>query len=155
MVGADTDKVFPSRHQPYILYLSFLSSKLSNYHNFNFANECYHPNILNDLNYGKCGWPVNLPIPAGIQYSLLLKSLTWPGINTPSLVLTLSQTSPCFYMSAETCIVYRVLKTQWEKEILLGTSNFSFSHSVFYLLENLMVIKLKIVVCKLFHFGSV
>ena len=50
-----------------------------------------------------------------------------------------------------------VLKTQWEKKILLITSNFSFSHSVFYPYEELsaIVIKLKIIVCKLFQFGRV
>ena len=44
------------------------------------------------------------------------------------------------------------LKTLWEKEKLLVTSNFSFSHSVFYPLGELstIFIKLKIVVCKLF-----
>ena len=33
-----------------------------------------------------------------------------------------------------------LLKTQWEKEKLLVTSNFSFSHSVFYLFEELSAI---------------
>ena len=48
-------------------------------------------------------------------------------------------------------------KTLWEKEKLLVTSNFSFSHSAFYLFEELsaIFIKLEIVVCKLFQFGSV
>ena len=45
----------------------------------------------------------------------------------------------------------------WEKEKLLITSNFSFSHSVFYLFGELSAIfvKFEIVVCKLFHFGRV
>ena len=43
------------------------------------------------------------------------------------ILLTLSQTSPGFYVSAVS-----LLKTLWEKEKLLVTSNFSFSHSVFY-----------------------
>ena len=49
------------------------------------------------------------------------------------------------------------LKTLWEKEKLLATSNFSFSHSVFYPLEELSSIstKFKIVVCKLFRIGRV
>ena len=49
-----------------------------------------------------------------------------------------------------------LLKTLWEKEKLLITSNFSFSHSVFYPLEELsaIFIKFEIVVCKLFGFGS-
>ena len=41
--------------------------------------------------------------------------------------LTLYQTSPCFNVLA----VQVFLKTPWEKEKLLVTSNFSFSHSVF------------------------
>ena len=42
--------------------------------------------------------------------------------------LTPSQTSPGFYASA----VQVFLKTLWENEKLLVTSNFSFSHSAFY-----------------------
>ena len=54
------------------------------------------------------------------------------------------------------CIT-RLLKTLWEKEKLLVTSNFSFSHSVFYPFEELpsIFIIFEIVVCKLFHFGRV
>ena len=45
-----------------------------------------------------------------------------------------------------------LLKTLWEKEKLLVTSNFSFSRSVFYLFGELsfIFIELKVVVCKLF-----
>ena len=48
-----------------------------------------------------------------------------------------------------------LLKTLWEKEKLLVTSNFSFPHSIFYLFGELsaIFIKFKIVVCKLFQFG--
>ena len=51
----------------------------------------------------------------------------------------------------------RLLKTLWEKEKLLVTSNFSFSHSVFYPFGELsaIFIKFEIVVCKLFQFGRV
>ena len=50
-----------------------------------------------------------------------------------------------------------LLKTLWEKEKLLLTSNFSFSHSVFYQYGELSAISIKfeIVVCKLFQFGRV
>ena len=50
-----------------------------------------------------------------------------------------------------------LLKTLWEKEKLLVTSNFSFSHSVFYPLGELcaIFIKFEIVVCKYFQFGRV
>ena len=46
-----------------------------------------------------------------------------------------------------------LLKTLWEKEKLLITSDFSFSHSVFYPFKELsaIFIKLEIVVCKLFQ----
>ena len=45
----------------------------------------------------------------------------------------------------------------WEKEKLLVTSNFSFSHSVFYQFGELpaIFIKFEIVICKLFQFGRV
>ena len=64
--------------------------------------------------------------------------------------LTHSQTSPGFY-------VYKLLKTLWEKEKLLVMSNFSFSHSVFYLSGELSAIfvKFRIVVCRRFEFGGV
>ena len=50
-----------------------------------------------------------------------------------------------------------LLKTLWEKEKLLVTSNFSFSHSVFYPFGELSAIAItfEIVVCKLFEFGRV
>ena len=52
-----------------------------------------------------------------------------------------------------------LLKTLWEKEKLLVTSNFSFYHSFFffYLFGELsaIFIKFKFVVCKLFKFGRV
>ena len=49
------------------------------------------------------------------------------------------------------------LKTLWEKEKLLETSNFSYSHSVFLPFGELstIFIKFKIVVCKRFEFGRV
>ena len=49
-----------------------------------------------------------------------------------------------------------LLKTMLEKEKLLVMSNFSFSHIVFYPFGELsaIFIKFKIVVCKLFWFGS-
>ena len=49
-----------------------------------------------------------------------------------------------------------LLKTLWEKEKLLVTSNFSFTPSVFYPFRELSAIfKFKIVVCTLFQFGPV
>ena len=49
--------------------------------------------------------------------------------------LTPTQTSPGFYVSA-----VQAFWKHWEKEKLLVTSNFSFSHSVFYPFEELSVI---------------
>ena len=50
-----------------------------------------------------------------------------------------------------------LLKIMWEKEKLLVTSNFSFSHSVFYPFGWLssIFVKFEIVVCRLFQFGRV
>ena len=50
-----------------------------------------------------------------------------------------------------------LLKTLCEKKKLLVTSNFSFSHSVFYPFGELsaIFIKFEIVICKLFQFGRV
>ena len=65
--------------------------------------------------------------------------------------LTLSQTSPGFYVSA-----VRVFRKHCGKRRNCSlTSNFSFSHSVFYLFGELstIFIELKIVVFKLFQFG--
>ena len=49
------------------------------------------------------------------------------------------------------------LKILWEKDKLLEMRNFSFSHSVFYLFEELVTFSsnLEIVVCNLFQFGRV
>ena len=64
-------------------------------------------------------------------------------------VLSLSQTRPGLCST-------NILKTLKEKEKLLIRSNFSFSHSVFYLFElSSIFIKCEIVMCKLFHFGRV
>ena len=69
-------------------------------------------------------------------------------------MLTLSQRRPAgVYVSAVEVFV----KTPWEKEKLLVSSNFSFYHSVFYPFGELyaIFIKLKIVFCKLLEFGIV
>ena len=65
--------------------------------------------------------------------------------------LTLSQTSPGFTVCSTS-----LLKTLWEKKELLVTSNFYFSHSVFYPFRELstIFIKFRIVVCRLLQFGK-
>ena len=67
--------------------------------------------------------------------------------------LTLSQTSPGFYVSA----VEVFGKQSGKKEKLFVMNNFSFSHGVFYPPEELsaIFIKFKIVVCKFFKSGRV
>ena len=65
-----------------------------------------------------------------------------------ALWLSRSQTSPGWTS---------LLKTLWEKEKLLVTSNFSFSNSVFYPFWELygIFITFEIGICKLFEFGRV
>ena len=58
--------------------------------------------------------------------------------------LSLSQTRPC----ASVCST-RFMKTLWEKEKLLETSNFSFSHSVFYLFGELSDVFVLLKSCRL------
>ena len=57
-------------------------------------------------------------------------------LSTVQADLTVSQTSPCFYVSA----VKVFWKLLWEKMKLIVRSNFSFSHSVFYLLGEFSLI---------------
>ena len=53
-------------------------------------------------------------------------------------------------------IVLESLKTLWEKEKLLITSNFSFSYNVFYPFQGLSALFIKVeIVCKLFQYGKV
>ena len=74
-------------------------------------------------------------------------------LKTWDSLVTLSKTSPGFYVSA----VQIFLKTLWEKEKVLIMSNFSFSHSVFYPFGGLFAffVKFEFVLCKLFQFGRV
>ena len=79
----------------------------------------------------------------------------FPGIFQEHLLLLINPfpNKPWFLRVCSTSL----LKTLWEKEKLLVTSNFSFSHSVFFPFRELPVIfiKFEIVVCKLFQFGRV
>ena len=81
---------------------------------------------------------------------ILEKEITYNVyLNAFSHSLTLS----CFSRVCSTSL----LKTQWEKEKLLVTGNFSFSHSVCYPFGELaaIFIKYEIVACKLFQFGRI
>ena len=70
-----------------------------------------------------------------------------------SKVINTFPNKPCFL---RVCSI-SLLKTPWEKEKLLVTSNFSFSHSVFYPSRELSAIftKIVIVICRLFQFRRV
>ena len=74
----------------------------------------------------------------------------WSCLNSKHLQICLNPftNKPWFLHVCRTCL----LKTQWEKEKLLVTSNFSFSHSVFYQFRehSAIFIKFKIAVSKLF-----
>ena len=72
-------------------------------------------------------------------------------LGKKAINLTLSQTIPCFHVSAA-----QVLWKHWENEKLLVTSNFSFSHIFFNPFGKLsaIFIKLEIVVCKLLDWNS-
>ena len=67
--------------------------------------------------------------------------------NKPKNVLNPFLNKPWFLRVCST----RLLKTLWEKEKLLVTSNFSFSHSIFYPFGDLpaIFIEFETVVCKL------
>ena len=69
-----------------------------------------------------------------------------------ALILNPFPNKPWFLRVCSTSL----LKTLWEKEKLLLTSNFPFSYSVFYPFKELSSIffKFEIIVCKLFQFGS-
>ena len=89
------------------------------------------------------------------QYDRKIQKYLLKWAKTIKYVLKVSQNvfnpfpiKPWFLRVCSTSL----LKTLWEKEKLLVTSNFSFFHSVFYLFEELsaIFIRLKVVVCSLF-----
>ena len=95
-------------------------------------------------------------LPANTYVMVFLVYLHDWGASYPIMLphgLTLSQTSPGFLRVCSTS----PLKTLWEKEKLLVTSNFSFSHTVSYPFGELSAsfIKFRFVVCELFQFGRV
>ena len=89
-----------------------------------------------------------------------ISSLTWDFLlcffsfsstfynGRKTLNLTLSQTNPDF-----TCLLYKSLKTLWEKKKMLVMSNFFLSHSVFYPFREVSAIFIEsnLVICKLFQ----
>ena len=86
----------------------------------------------------------------------ILLNSSWKKKNVIKLCkgsLNAFPNNPWFFRVCRTSL----LKTLWEKKKLLVTSNFFFSHSVFYPFRGLSAIfsKIGIVVCKLFQFGRV
>ena len=95
-----------------------------------------------------------------------VKMLVTSIFSTPTMFYTFSKIIASLYVTLNPFpnkpLFLRVcstslLKTLWEKEKMLVTSNFSFSNSVFYPFRELstIFIKFKIVICKLFQFGKV
>ena len=96
----------------------------------------------------------------GGNFSLCLDFLHAKGSFYPMFLLAIGRTGykafpskPWFLRVCSTSL----LKTLWEKEKLLVTRNFSFSHSVFHPFEQLsaIFISFEIVVVKLFQFRGV
>ena len=83
----------------------------------------------------------------------LKAGLVWVKVKETMMVINPFPNKPWFLCVCST----RLLKTLLEKEKLLVTSNFSFFYSVFYPFGELsaIFIEFKIVVCRLFQFGSV
>ena len=81
----------------------------------------------------------------------LILPLHW--LSVPEYLLNPFPNKTCFLRVCSTSL----LKTLWEKEKLLVTSNFSLFHSVFYSFgeTSAMFIKFEIVVCNLSEFGRV
>ena len=89
-------------------------------------------------------WKCKCRIPKVGQYHFILSPHT-PAFNS-------FPNTPLFLRACSASL----LKILWEEENLLITSNFSFSHNVFYPSGELSTIFLKynIVICKLFHFWN-
>ena len=103
----------------------------SNQH-FLLFSQCFPPYERQIFNFG--------------QYLLSENASNWDKINP-------FPNKHWFLFVFSTCL----LKTMWEKEKLLVTSNFSFSHSVFHPFGELpaIFIEFEIVICKLFQFERV
>ena len=82
--------------------------------------KCWKPNLFSFSQNGFKSFPCQGRYISGLYDNGLISECLL-------IVLTLSQTSHGFYVSA----LLSLLKTLWEKEKLLVTSNFSFSHIVF------------------------
>ena len=89
-----------------------------------------------------------------IKIFLSLFGLLWiRTVHSFELLVNPFPSKPLFSRVCSTSL----LKTLWEKEKLLTTSNFSFSLSVFYPFGELstILIKFEIDVCKLLQFGRI
>ena len=76
-----------------------------------------------------------VPSHQSLQVIFVFIQITVAAESKIKWLLTLSQTSPCFYWAA-----VQVFWKLFEKEKLLLTSNFSFSNSIFYPFRELATI---------------
>ena len=95
-------------------------------------------------------------ITSNFSFSQCFQKACFPGASKGVIVWEWVNPFPNKPWFSRVCSA-SLLKTLWEKDKLLVTSNFSFSHSVFYPFGELSFsfIKFKIVVCKHFQFGRV
>ena len=110
-----------------------------------------HVDILNKMHFCvRCPNPVNFDIPLLIILLSAIKTLNHHG----EISLTLYHTIPTLNNPKKKKIA---LKTLWEKEKMLVTSIFSFSHNVFYPSQSKFqsFIYIYFVVCKCFNLGTV
>ena len=89
----------------------------------------------------------------GHQITFITPQSNFPKLKCACKMLNPFPNKPWFSRVCSTSL----LKTLWEKEKLLLTSNFSFFRSVFFPLRKLsaIFIEFEIVICKLFQFGRV
>ena len=112
------------------------------YQRFLLFPQCFQKASYTELLKVGIVWYKINSVSASFLTKLSLQGLINPFLNKPWFLRVCSR-SP--------------LKTLWEKEKLLITSNFSISHSDFYPFGELsaIVIKFEIVVCKISQFGRV
>ena len=119
------------------------------YQHFLFFPQCFQKASFSRLLKGGIVWYRFNPFPNDKLYTLQ----NWKRFADDNFKFNPFPNKPW-----SLCVCFTsFLKTLWEKEKLLDTNNFSFSHSVFYPFWELSAIFIKfgIIVCKHFQFGRV
>ena len=100
-----------------------------------------------------CSKITNPFLPETLNFFFSISNIVFQSIRNTEQCINHFPNNPWFL---RVCRI-SLLKTMWEKEKLLVTSNFSFSHIVFYPSGEIpaIFIKFELVVCKLFQFGEV